>query len=427
MKFVGLYSLWDEVSWGLDSPDFYRSSLYKLETNYITRGSIDGFDTDHYQITIPYSGEYRITISNNPINNWGSFWYTGTINATIVDNLGFEVQGFRTTAYYQSDGVIEFSWNGGYNTDHYLKLSGFSNATYAVQMTQIYSTPVTPPPPPPPPANNPPIGEPILEGQAEPGGTLSVDTKSISDADGLGDFSYQWMRNGMPIQGANSSDYQVRWADLYSEITIHISYIDGVGNSELLQSQPIGPIQNPLSPEDIPVIAEGLSNITEIAIQQVFVGLLGRPVKESGLIYWKDAIESDNGFGITEFMWNTVNEQKEYIDAFSGATRKEAVSLHFNFLFSRDPYFQVRDDNPEWNYWVDGEGAIIPVNELVIALLLGAQGDDLLALSNKMYVADYITTNQPDLASPLGVEVLGMVNKDVSSIGLALQSVDLFV
>ena len=277
-----------------------------------------------------------------------------------------------------------------------------------------------------PPVNTPPVGVPVLQGLPEPGEKITIDTGTITDSDGLGIFSYQWMRDGIAIQGAQSSSYQVTWADLYSEIEVQVTYVDGGGTSESLRSGPIGPIENVLTRDDVPIITGGLSTNTEVAIQQIFVGLLGRPVKESGKLYWKDAIDSDNGFGITEFMWNTVNEQQEYIDAFSGATRKEAVTLHFNFLFGRDPMFQVRDDNPEWNYWVDGEGSVIPVNELVLALLLGGQGDDLIVLSNKIYVADYITENQPELASPLGLDVLGAITKDLSSVGLALQAVDLF-
>lgn len=174
--------------------------------------------------------------------------------------------------------------------------------------------------------------------------------------------------------------------------------------------------------DEIPLINSGLSNITEVAVQQIFVGLLGRPVKASGEAYWTEQVEADNGFGLTEMMWNIVNQQPEYINAFTGLNRQEAVTLHFNYLFSRDPTF----DNDGYNYWVNGDGSSIPTDELVLALLLGTIGDDQQTLSNKMFVADYVSDNEPLLAAPAGVPMLGLVTSEIATVISALSAVDLF-
>lgn len=57
--------------------------------------------------------------------------------------------------------------------------------------------------------NSDPSGQPVIEGTAAIGETLTVNTESITDDDGLGEFFYQWMRDGVAISGANSSTYLV--------------------------------------------------------------------------------------------------------------------------------------------------------------------------------------------------------------------------
>jgi methionine-rich copper-binding protein CopC len=144
MYLTGIGSLWDEVSWGSDL--FMKSSLYKLQTSYLSRGKIEGYDTDYYRIDFPYSsGTFKITVSNDSVNNWGTTWSTGFVSAEVVDYIYGAIQANLTTSAYGSlDGTIYVTWNGGYSTnDYYLKLSGYSDANYVVKFENYYSVPAT--------------------------------------------------------------------------------------------------------------------------------------------------------------------------------------------------------------------------------------------------------------------------------------------
>ncbi len=75
--------------------------------------------------------------------------------------------------------------------------------------------------------NDTPSGVPTITGTATEDQTLTADTSGISDADGLGSFSYQWLRDGSAISGATSSSYTLTDTDVGSKITVQISYTDG--------------------------------------------------------------------------------------------------------------------------------------------------------------------------------------------------------
>ncbi|MFA7383317.1 MAG: Calx-beta domain-containing protein, partial [Desulfurivibrionaceae bacterium] len=136
MLLTGIDSSYDEKFWGLDSSSLNASS-YRLQTYYLSRGTIAGVDTDYYQITIPYSGDFQIILSNDPVNNWGAVWSKNFVYAAIVDSQGTVQSGFETIAYDATDGVIFFNWNGGYSTDLNLKIYGTANASYVVTLTPL--------------------------------------------------------------------------------------------------------------------------------------------------------------------------------------------------------------------------------------------------------------------------------------------------
>ena len=55
--------------------------------------------------------------------------------------------------------------------------------------------------------NDDPVGNADHHRHRRRGSELTADTSGISDADGLGAFSYQWLRDGTDIGGATSSTY----------------------------------------------------------------------------------------------------------------------------------------------------------------------------------------------------------------------------
>ncbi|MCP4474815.1 MAG: hemolysin, partial [Gammaproteobacteria bacterium] len=103
--------------------------------------------------------------------------------------------------------------------------------------------------------NDAPVGTPVINGTASQGNTLTVDTTAISDADGVGTFSYQWQSDGADIAGATGASYELTQNEVGSSITVTVSYTDGGGINESLTSTAVGPVVNVNdAPEGIPTI-----------------------------------------------------------------------------------------------------------------------------------------------------------------------------
>ena len=81
-------------------------------------------------------------------------------------------------------------------------------------------------------ANDAPVGVPTISGTVQEDQTLTADASGISDEDGLGAFSYQWLRDGAAITGATASTYTLGDADVGTQISVQVSYTDGNGTPE---------------------------------------------------------------------------------------------------------------------------------------------------------------------------------------------------
>ena len=88
------------------------------------------------------------------------------------------------------------------------------------------------------PANAPAEGAPAISGTARVGGTLTVSTAGVSDADGLGNavFAYQWIRGGADIPGATGASYTAVEADEGERLKVRVEFTDDAGNAESLTS-----------------------------------------------------------------------------------------------------------------------------------------------------------------------------------------------
>jgi subtilisin family serine protease len=92
--------------------------------------------------------------------------------------------------------------------------------------------------------NDAPTGLPIISGIPTEDQTLTANTGAIADADGLGPFSYQWLRGGVNIVGATSSTYILDDADVGQLISVQVTYTDGQGTPESRTSAPTTAIAN---------------------------------------------------------------------------------------------------------------------------------------------------------------------------------------
>ena len=84
--------------------------------------------------------------------------------------------------------------------------------------------------------NDTPSGNVTIIGSAIEDQILTADTSGITDQDGLGSFSYQWLRDGVNISAQTNNTYTLNDADVDTQISVVVSYIDARGTNESLTS-----------------------------------------------------------------------------------------------------------------------------------------------------------------------------------------------
>jgi len=108
--------------------------------------------------------------------------------------------------------------------------------------------------------NSPPAGLVAIAGSPTQDQTLTADTTTLSDADGLGTLVYSWKADGVTIpRGEKQSSLTLTEADIGKEITLQVSYVDGAGTTETLASAPtsaIAPNPDPTPPFRIALVSQ---------------------------------------------------------------------------------------------------------------------------------------------------------------------------
>ncbi|MFV0473999.1 MAG: hypothetical protein ACK5MQ_07285 [Pikeienuella sp.] len=89
-----------------------------------------------------------------------------------------------------------------------------------------------------PPANHAPTGDLMVYGRVREGRPLIADATALADEDGLGAFTYAWLRDGAPIEGETGLIYRLTSADIGAAISARVSYTDGLGTKETITSDP---------------------------------------------------------------------------------------------------------------------------------------------------------------------------------------------
>ena len=117
-------------------------------------------------------------------------------------------------------------------------------------------------------------------------------------------------------------------------------------------------------------------------IQGIYVALFGRPADPLGLNYFNEA--TGNGANLDAI--GDLASTDEYQDRFDGLTNNEIITQIYQDLFGRDPeaagleFFVAALNNGTLN-----------INNIAIAILDGAQGDDAAVVANKVAAADAFT------------------------------------
>ena len=89
-----------------------------------------------------------------------------------------------------------------------------------------------------PPTNTSAAGAPTISGTPQVEQTLTADTSSITDEDGLTNvsYSYQWMAGGSDIAGATGSTYTLTSSEQGKTIQVRVTFTDDADNEETLTS-----------------------------------------------------------------------------------------------------------------------------------------------------------------------------------------------
>jgi hypothetical protein len=105
--------------------------------------------------------------------------------------------------------------------------------------------------------NDAPTGSVAITGTAEENQTLTANTSTVADDDGLGTLNYQWLRAGTAISAAINATYTLGDADVGQAISVRVSYTDGQGTIQTLTSAATATVANV---NDAPTVANPIAN-----------------------------------------------------------------------------------------------------------------------------------------------------------------------
>ncbi len=137
-------------------------------------------------------------------------------------------------------------------------------------------------------ANDPPTGAVTIVGSFAEGQTLTASTSTLADADGLGSFSYQWLRGGAPIASATQNTYVLGASDKGMIVNVRVSYTDGFGHAEQVSSSANTPVADGLAPNVLSF--SPADDAVGVALDANIVLTFNEPVaRGAGLIVLKTA------------------------------------------------------------------------------------------------------------------------------------------
>ncbi len=156
--------------------------------------------------------------------------------------------------------------------------------------------------------NDAPSGAVSVVGTVREDQTLTANTSSVGDADGLGTFTYQWARSSdggvtwQSINGATGATYKLGDNDVNSQVRVGVSYTDGHGTAESMTSAATGPVTNV---NDAPSGS---------------VGLVGTASENQTLTASTSGIGDADGLGTFTYQWARSTDGGATWSNISGAT-----------------------------------------------------------------------------------------------------------
>ena len=212
--------------------------------------------------------------------------------------------------------------------------------------------------------NTPALGRPAITGNTRVGETLTADTSTIEDADGLEnvEYRYQWESNDgstdSDIPDATGPVYEPSNHDVGKTIKVRVSFTDDAGNAESLTSDPTSAVRQ--------------QDKTLFATMNV-----GESGGAYGYSYWTDP--DVGNLSITEFQWDGKTHHVRFIYTQGGRLHLGLNEdlLSTGFVLSLDDHqfgsadslvdhvgasYQFRWDDPSLA-WTDGQGVSVSLVE----------------------------------------------------------------
>ncbi|MCP4597245.1 DUF4214 domain-containing protein [Neptuniibacter sp.] len=222
-------------------------------------------------------------------------------------------------------------------------------------------------------SNTPPDGIIEIFGSVEADGQLGINN-TLSDADGLGEFSYQWLLDGSAIENASGEFFTLDSSQSKQKISVQVSYTDGGGTLESVTSSYVtAPIYDLISDQT-----------NDTVIQAAYVAFYGRPADPGGLVAWSDALGS-NGGNLSSVI-DAFGNSTEFNERYGHLTNRELVNEIYIQCFNR-PAEEIGLN--AWTAFLDD--GVMTLQNIALEILMGARNKDAISIINKIGFAEDFT------------------------------------
>ena len=201
--------------------------------------------------------------------------------------------------------------------------------------------------------NHAPTGKITVKGQTKVGSELSL-SNTLKDADGLGDFNYQWLSDGVEIDSATQETYSLTKAEAGKKISVAVSYTDGLDNLESKTSTETAAVKAVAGISGLTKTGDAKNNkLSGLAGDDTLVGGLGADTLTGGkgadIFKFNSVKETGIDVKTRDIITDFKHSEKDKIDL-SGidANAKIAGDQAFKFIgsknFSKDATAELRFD-----------------------------------------------------------------------------------
>ncbi|MBL1176188.1 FG-GAP-like repeat-containing protein, partial [Pantanalinema sp. GBBB05] len=156
--------------------------------------------------------------------------------------------------------------------------------------------------------NDAPTGTIAITGTVQENQTLTADTSGLSDADGLGAFSYQWQQssdgvNWTNVTGATNVNFTPGDAQVGQRLRVQVSYTDGQGTTE-------GPLSSTAT-------ATAVSNVNDVPTGTI--SITGTAQENQTLTANTSGLSDGDGLGSFNYQWQQSSDGVNWTNV-TGAT-----------------------------------------------------------------------------------------------------------